>query len=77
MIWEQKLTEGSAESFVAKISTDQDQTMLNGMIKTLEKREGEKTPRLLLKRLSEASKQLRTPIKKKKSIGKKINSLST
>ena len=61
------MTDASAESFAAKIRTEQDQTMVNGIIKALEKRESESKPRLLLKRLSEALKQLRTPIKKKKA----------
>jgi hypothetical protein len=60
------LTDASAESFAAKIRTQQDNTMVNGLIKALEKREIETKPRLLVKRLSEALKQLRTPIKKKK-----------
>ena len=67
IVWEHKLTEPSVESFVAKIRTEQDQTMLNTLIKMLEKRESETKARLLLKRLSEASKQLRSPHKKIKN----------
>ena len=59
------MTDASVESFATKIRTEQDQIMVNGLIKALEKRESEKKPRLLLKRLSEALKQIRTPIKKK------------
>ena len=66
LVWEQKLTDTCAETFASKIRTEQDQTMVNGLIKSFEKRESETVPRLLLKRLSEAMKQLRTPIKKKK-----------
>jgi len=53
------LTEASVETFAAKVRTEKDQGMVNGLIKALEKREGERIPRMLLKRLSEALKQIR------------------
>ena len=61
------MTEASVETFAAKVRTEKDQGMVNGLIKALEKREGERIPRMLLKRLSEALKQIRTSnIKSKK-----------
>ena len=68
LLWEYKLTQASVETFAAKVRTEKDQGMVNGLIKALEKREGEMIPRMLLKRLSEALKQIRTSnIKKKKA----------
>ena len=66
LIWEQKLTDASVESFAAKIRTENDQAMVNGLIKVLEKRESERKPRLMFKRLSEALKQVRTTQNKRK-----------
>ena len=66
MVWENKITEGSVESFAAKIRTEKDQAMVNGLLKALEKRESEWKPRQILKRLSEALKQVRSTQNKKK-----------
>ena len=66
MIWENKITESSIESFAAKIRTEKDQAMVNGLLKALEKRESEWKPRQILKRLSEALKQVRSTQNKKK-----------
>ena len=66
MIWENKLTESSVETFAAKIRTEKDQAMVNSLLKVLEKRESERKPRQIFKRLSQALKQVRSTQNKKK-----------
>ena len=66
LIWEQKLTESSVESFAANIRTENHQAMVNSLLKVLEKRDSETKPRQMFKRLSEALKQVRTTQNKRR-----------